>query len=82
VDTGGSGNAKAHLVKYRSRQIQAQNEKFIKEYQQTIDMARFRVQSDAANYKRRRLDIGDEGDNGRGQGGKLDSAVLEQLYVD
>ena len=81
VDTGRTGNAKAHLVKHHSRQIQTQNEKRIKGYQQTIDMAQFRAQSDAANYKRRRLDIRDEGDNGRGQGSELDPAVLEQLYV-
>jgi ribosomal protein L37AE/L43A len=81
VDTGGTGNAKAHLVKHHSRQIQTQNEKRIKGYQQTIDMAQFRAQSDAANHKRRRLDIRDEGDNERGQGSELDPAVLEQLYV-
>jgi hypothetical protein len=81
VETGGTGNAKAHLVKHHSRQIQTQNEKRIKGYQQTIDMAQFRAQSDAANYKRRRLDVRDEGDNGRGQGSELDPAVLEQLYV-
>jgi hypothetical protein len=81
VDTGGTGNAKTHLVKHHSRQIQTQNEKRIKGYQQTIDMAQFRAQSDAANHKRRRLDIRDEGDNERGQGSELDPAVLEQLYV-
>jgi ribosomal protein L37AE/L43A len=81
VDTGGTGNAKTHLFKYHSRQIQTQNEKRIKGYQQTIDMAQFRAQLDAANYKRRRLDIGDKGDDGRGQGSELDPAVLEQLYV-
>jgi ribosomal protein L37AE/L43A len=77
VDTGGTGNVKAHLVKHHSRQIQTQNEKRIKGYQQTIDMAQFRAQSDAANHKRRRLDIRDEGDNERGQGSELDPAVLE-----
>jgi hypothetical protein len=77
VDTGGTGNAKAHLVKHHSRQIQTQNEKRIKGYQQTIDMAQFCAQSDAANHKRRRLDIRDEGDNERGQGSELDPAVLD-----
>ena len=44
-------------------------------------MAQFRAQSDAANHKRRRLDIRDEGDNERGQGSELDPAVLERLYI-
>jgi hypothetical protein len=48
-------------------------------------MAEFRVQSAAANSKRRRLDGGindsGEGDDGRGQGCDLDPDVLEQLYI-
>lgn len=81
VDAGGTGNAKTHLIKHHSRQIQTQNEKRIKGYQHTIDMAQFRAQSDGANHKRRRLDVEDEGDEERGRGNELDPAVLEQLYV-
>lgn len=84
IDTGGTGNAKAHLLKHHSRQIQGQNEKRIKGYQGKIDMAEFRALADTANHKRRRLDgrSNIENDNdGRGLGCDLDPAVLEQLYV-
>ena len=85
VDSGGTSNAKKHLHKHHSRQIQSQNEKRVKGYQGQIDMAEFRAQSNAANRKRRRLDGGVNdsvaGDDGRGQGCDLNPDVLEQLYV-
>ncbi|CEJ83197.1 hypothetical protein VHEMI03217 [[Torrubiella] hemipterigena] len=80
-NAGGTGNARTHLIKHHNRQIQTQNEKRIKGYQHTIDMAQFRAQSDAANHKRRRLDTRDGHDDGKYQGYELDPAVLEQLYV-
>jgi ribosomal protein L37AE/L43A len=85
VDSGGTSNAKKHLHKHHSRQIQSQNEKRVKGYQGQIDMAEFRAQSNAANRKRRRLDGGVNdsvaGEDGRGQGCDLNPDVLEQLYV-
>jgi hypothetical protein len=83
IDTGGTGNAKAHLLKHHGHQIQSQNEKRIKGYQGKIDMAEFRALADTANHKRRRLDGStiDDDNDGRGLGCDLDAAVLEQLYV-
>lgn len=81
IESGGTGNAKTHLIKHHNRQIHTSNEKRIKGYQQTIDMAQFRAHSDAANHKRRRLDTGEFDEDGRGEGCELDPAVLEQLYI-
>ncbi|KAH8799375.1 hypothetical protein F5884DRAFT_863545 [Xylogone sp. PMI_703] len=87
VDSGGTGNARRHLKKHHSHQIQSQNEKRIDRYQGHIDMAEFRAQSAVANNKRRRYDgsyveAEEEDDDGRGPGCELDPAVLEQLYVE
>lgn len=70
-------------MKHHDHQIQSQNEKHIKKYQDKIDMTEFHALADTVNYKHQHFDDSTiENDNDeRGLNCNLDAAVLKQLYV-